>query len=131
MEITTTNQKGSVTITDEVLSAIAMNAAKDVEGVSSFSNRPVDVVNTIKQGSLKVMKSVRILQDGEDIAVSIYLNLAPNQIVQPVAQAVQKNVKEAIQNMTGKLVTKVNVVITGIDVETSQKTTEPLETEED
>lgn len=130
MEITTVKEKGSLTISEDVISAIATNAAKDVDGVSSFSNRPVDVVNTIKQGSLKVMSPVRILQDGEDITVSIYVNLKPNKQISDVAENVQNSVKEAIQNMTGRLVTKVNVVIAGIDFEESDDSTEPTETEE-
>lgn len=130
MEITTVKEKGSLTISEDVISAIATNAAKDVDGVSSFSNRPVDVVNTIKQGSLKVMSPVRILQDGEDITVSIYVNLKPNKEINDVAENVQNSVKEAIQNMTGRLVTKVNVVIAGIDFEESDDSTEPTETEE-
>lgn len=130
MEITTSNEKGSLIISEEVLSSIATNAAKDVDGVSSFSNRPVDVVSTIKQGSLKVMSPVRILQDGDDIIVSIYINLEPNKKIQEVASLVQHNVKEAIQNMTGKFVTKVNVVIAGIDFEENSSSAEPTETEE-
>lgn len=130
MEISTVNSKGSLTISEDVISAIATNAAKDVDGVSSFSNRPVDVVNTIKQGSLKVMSPVRVLQDGENIAVSIYLNLQPNKKISEVAENVQINVKEAIQNMTGRQVTKVNVVIAGIDFDESDKTNEPTETEQ-
>jgi uncharacterized alkaline shock family protein YloU len=130
MEITTTKDKGSLIISEEVLSSIATNAAKDVDGVSSFSNRPVDVVSTIKQGSLKVMSPVRILQDGDDINVSIYVNLLPNTKIQTVALNVQKNVKEAIQNMTGRLVSKVNVVVAGIDFEESADSNEPTESEE-
>lgn len=130
MEITTTKDKSSLTISEDVLSSIATNAAKDVDGVSSFSNRPVDVVSTIKQGSLKVMSPVRILQDGDDINVSIYVNLLPNTKIQKVAQNVQNNVKEAIQNMTGKLVSKVNVVVAGIDFENPKNSSEPTETEE-
>lgn len=130
MEITTSNEKGSLIISEEVLSSIATNAAKDVDGVSSFSNRPVDVVNTIKQGSLKVMSPVRILQDGDDISVSIYVNLEPNKKIQDVATKIQHNVKEAIQNMTGKLVAKVNVVVAGIDFEENASSTEPTEIEE-
>lgn len=129
MEITTSNEKGSLIISEEVLSSIATNAAKDVDGVSSFSNRPVDVVSTIKQGSLKVMSPVRIMQDGDDISVSIYINLEPNKRIQDTADKVQQNVKEAIQNMTGRLVSKVNVVIAGIDFE-EDSSTEPTETEE-
>ncbi|MBR3148803.1 MAG: Asp23/Gls24 family envelope stress response protein [Eubacterium sp.] len=129
MEITSSNEKGSVIISEEVLASIATNAAKDVEGVSSFSNRPVDVVSTIRSGSLKVMSPVRVLQNGDDISISIYLNLEPNKKIRTVAQSVQSNVKEAVQNMTGRLVSKVNVIVAGIDFEDSGSN-EPLQSEE-
>ena len=129
MEITTSNEKGSVIISEEVLASIATNAAKDVDGVSSFSNRPVDVVSTIKRGSLKVMSPVRVIQNGDDINISIYLNLEPNKKIRVVAQSVQKNVKEAVQNMTGRLVSKVNVIVAGIDFDDNGSSNEPLETE--
>ena len=48
MEITKSNEKGNIIISEEAISSIAINAAKDVDGVSSFSNRPAAVVNTIK-----------------------------------------------------------------------------------
>jgi uncharacterized alkaline shock family protein YloU len=73
---------------------------------------------------------VRVNQSGEDISVSIYLNIEPNKKIKDVAQNVQQNVKEAIQNMTGRLVSKVNVVIAGIDFEESAGSNEPNETEE-
>ena len=130
MEVTTSGEKGNLVISEEVISSIAINAAKDVEGVSSFSNRPVDVISTIKKGSLKVMSPVRVSQNGEDISVSIYINIEPNKKIKTVAQNVQTNVKEAIQNMTGRLVSKVNVVIAGIDFEESAGSNEPNETEE-
>ena len=130
MDITSSNEKGSVIISEEVLASIATNAAKDIDGVSSFSNRPVDVVSTIKSGSLKVMSPVRIIQNGDDITVNIYLNLEPNQKIKAVAQNVQAGVKEAVQNMTGKLVSKVNVIVAGIDFEESGGSDEPLQNEE-
>ena len=49
MEIISKSSMGELVISDEVLSSIAVNATKDVDGVSSFCNKPVDVVNTIKQ----------------------------------------------------------------------------------
>lgn len=130
MEVTTSSEKGNLVISEEVISSIAINAAKDVEGVSSFSNRPVDVISTIKKGSLKVMSPVRVNQNGEDISVSIYINIEPNKKIKTVAQNVQTNVKEAIQNMTGRLVSKVNVVIAGIDFEESAGSNEPTESED-
>lgn len=129
MEISKTNDKGTLIISEEVLSSIATNAAKDVDGVASFSNRPVDVVNTIKKGSLKVMSPVRILPDGDNMDVSIYVNVLPNKEIKAVAENVQKAVKEAVENMTGKEVSKVNVVIAGIDFAESGEAAEPLTSE--
>ena len=117
MEIISKSSMGELIISDEVLSSIAVNAAKDVDGVSSFCNKPVDVVNTIKQGSLKVMSPVRIKQENDSFTISIYINIAPGKKFQTVATQVQSAVKESVQNMTGKLVTKVNVIVAGIDFE--------------
>lgn len=128
MEIKTENNKGKLTISEEVLEAIAMNATKDIEGFGSFSNRPSDVVTTIKQRSLKVMSPVRVHQEGSDLSVSIYINVLPGVKIQDIATNIQQNVKDAIQNMTGRLVSKVNVIIAGIDFE-EESSTEPTESE--
>lgn len=130
MEIQLKSSMGELVISDEVVASIAINAAKDVDGISSFHSGPVDVVNTIKQGSLKVMSPVRIIQDGEDFSISIYVNIAPGKKFQTVATEVQSAVKESIQNMTGKLVSKVNVIVAGIDFEEPESSDEPCETED-
>ena len=129
MEIISKSSMGELVISDEVLSSIAVNAAKDVDGVSSFCNKPVDV-NTIKQGSLKVMSPVRIKQENDSFSISIYINIAPGKKFQTVATQVQSAVKESVQNMTGKLVTKVNVIVAGIDFDEPVSSVEPCETEE-
>ena len=123
MEINTSTSMGELVISEEVISAIATNAAKDVDGIAGFSNRPVDVVNTIKKGSLKVMSPVRVLADGEDLNISIYVNMLPGKKIRQVAEEVQ-------QNMTGKLVSKVNVIIAGLEFDQPESETEPCETEE-
>ena len=130
MEISKYNSKGSVVISEEAVSSIATNAAKDVAGVTGFSNKPADVVSTIKKGSLKVMSPVRIIQDGDDLDISIYINIASGVKIQPIAEEVQRVVKEAVQNMTGKLVNKVNVIVAGIDFEQSTNKEEPCESED-
>lgn len=130
MEISLKSSMGELVISNEVLTSIAVNAAKDVSGVSSFHSGPVDVVSTIKQGSLRVMSPVRIIQEGDDINISIYINLEPGKKSQLVASQVQDAVKESVQNMTGKLVKKVNVIIAGIDFDEPQSSNEPCETED-
>lgn len=130
MEITSSNAKGNVCITEEAIASIAINAAKDVDGISSFSNRPLDVVGKIKKGNLKVMSPVKIVQEGDAINLTIYVNLKPNKKIQGIAEQVQQNVKEAIQNMTGRFVSKVNVIIAGVDFDESGDSNVPTETKE-
>ncbi|MFR6065660.1 MAG: Asp23/Gls24 family envelope stress response protein [Eubacterium sp.] len=130
MEISKYDSQGGVIISEEAISSIATNAAKDVSGVMGFSNKPDDVVSTIKKGSLKVMSPVRIFQDGDDLDLSIYINIASGKKIQPIAEEVQKVVKEAIQNMTGKLVSKVNVIIASVENAEPAGSKEPCETEE-
>ena len=128
MEISNHNSKGGLVISEEAISTIVTNAAGDVDGVVGFSNRPIDIVSTIKKGSLKVITPVRILQDGDDLDISVCINIAIGKKIQPVAEEVQKVVKDAVQNMTGKLVSKVNVIIAS--VEEPQSKAEPTEIEE-
>lgn len=130
MEIQSNSSMGELVISDEVVASIAINAAKDVDGVSSFHSGPVDVMNTIKQGSLRVLSPVRLIQDGDDISISIYINLEPGRKFQAVATEVQSAVKESVQNMTGKLISKVNVIVAGIDFEKQTNSDEPCEIED-
>ena len=130
MEISNHNSKGGLVISEEAVSAFVTNAAGDVDGVVGFSNRPVDIVSTIKKGSLKVMSPVRITQDGEDLNISVCINIAIGKKIQPVAEEIQRVVKDAVQNMTGKLVSKVNVIIASVEEEKPQNLPEPTEIEE-
>ena len=130
MEISNHNSKGGLVISEEAVSAIVTNAAGDVDGVVGFSNRPVDIVSTIKKGSLKVMSPVRITQDGDDLNISVCINIAIGKKIQPVAEEIQRVVKDAVQNMTGRLVSKVNVIIASVEDEKPQSSAEPTETEE-
>ena len=130
MEISKQTPQGGVIISEEVVSSIVTNAAKDVNGVTGFSNKPDDVVSTIKKGSLKVMSPVRVFQDGDDLDISVYINIASGIKIQPVAEEVQRVVKEAVQNMTGKLVSKVNVIIASVEDHEPESSDAPCETEE-
>lgn len=130
MEIKSNTNLGELVISEDVLVSIAINAAKDVEGVSSLSTKPLDVVETIRKGSLKLTSPVRIKDNISDIEVSIYVNMKPGYKIVSVAGEIQTSVKDAIVTMTGKAVSKVNVIIAGIDFETESVAEEPTETEE-
>ena len=94
----TVDNIGNLVISEDVIASIALNAAKDVEGVSSFAARTPDVHSIFKLGE-GAAKSVRVLSSDNDVKIYI-----------------QKNVKNAVQSMTGKMVSKVNVSISGMDI---------------
>lgn len=108
------NNIGGLVISDEVIASIALNAAKDVEGVAGFAARPPDVHSLLKLGE-SPLKSVRVWSGDNDIKLQIYIYIKENQKIPTIAAEVQRNIKTAVQSMTGRVVTKVNVSIAGID----------------
>ena len=106
----TVDNIGNLVISEDVIASIALNAAKDVEGVSSFAARTPDVHSIFK------LKSVRVLPSDNGVKIYIHVNITPGTKIPKVASEIQKNVKNAVQSMTGKMVSKVNVSIAGMDI---------------
>ena len=109
----TGNFSSEYVISEEVPATIAANAAKDVEGVACLGNRPADLYTTFKIGA-DASKKVAVTMTDYDIRVHVYIDLVHTAKIQEVCKAVQTAVKEAIQNMTGRVVTRVDVSVTGI-----------------
>lgn len=101
-------------ISEEVIAAIALNAAKDVEGVSGFAARPRDLQALLHIGD-DMLKSVRVWVNENEIKLHLYLLLKGGTKIPAVSAHVQRAVKNAVQNMTGRVVTKVNISIVGVD----------------
>ena len=110
----TVDNIGNLVISEDVIASIALNA-EDVEGVSSFAARTPDVHSIFKLGE-GAAKSVRVLSSDNDVKIYIHVNIAPGTKIPKVAADIQKNVKNAVQSMTGKMVSKVNVSIAGMDI---------------
>ena len=103
-----------VVVFEEVIAAIALNAAKDVEGVSGFAARPRDLQALLHIGD-DMLKSVRVWVNENEIKLHLYLLLKGGTKIPAVSAQVQRAVKNAVQNMTGRVVTKVNISIVGVD----------------
>ena len=97
----------SVRISDEVLCRVAALAAQDVEGVAelaaprSLSNpggQPVTIENL--GGAISVNASITVKSDAR---------------AAHVASAVQKAIKQGIQDMTGITAVSVDVEVTGME----------------
>lgn len=93
---------GSLKISKDVLATIAEMAAKEVEGVYG-----------VARGQLPT-KAVSIDLSDEIAVIDVRLVLEHTARIPTVSRRVQSAVKEAIQNMTGITVAKVNVVVAGV-----------------
>jgi len=107
------NFKSEYVISEEVIATIATNAAKDVNGVAGFGNRPKDLYLAFKPG-MTALRHCKVTVTDFDTKIHLYLILNANAKIQDVAQEVQKTVKKTIQGITGRLVTRVDITVTGI-----------------
>ena len=109
-----TAESGGIFISNDVIASIAINAAKDVDGVSGFASKTpgINSATNPKDGALK---SVRVVSLDNEIKIQIYIRVKSGVNIQTVSMAIQRSIKNAVQGMTGKVVSKVNVSVQGID----------------
>ncbi|MBO4446331.1 MAG: Asp23/Gls24 family envelope stress response protein [Clostridia bacterium] len=107
------NYTGGLVISEDVIATIAMNAAKDVDGVAGFGNRPKDLYTSFKVNTEHI-RHVKVDLSDYDIKLHMYIIVNPSAKLQDTSMNVQKAVKAAVQNMTGRVVTKVDVTVSGI-----------------
>lgn len=112
-----TRESSDIIIANDVIAAIAVNAAKDVEGVSGFASK---TAGRFVQGTTtdELTKAVKVTALDNEIRIQIYIRVKSGVNIQTVSAAIQRSVKNAVQSMTGKVVSKVCVSIQGIDFDT-------------
>ena len=113
----TDNTVGNVKISQDVVATVAQNATLEVEGVESVSTANTGIRSLLTKTNY--FKPVKI-EINEDVA-AIQINIVVDQQkrIPDLANAVQRNVKNAIQSMTGLTVSRVDVIVAGV----SQKST--------
>ena len=107
-------QGGSLQISTEVIAKIARCAALEIEGVAEVScgkqNRKLQ--DLLEKTSIRQPVAV-VMRDGTaEITLDLVMNAAAR--IPAVAEKVQENVKNAVQNMTNVTVSRVNLVIAGL-----------------
>ena len=104
---------GAIRIADEVVATVAGLAASEVEGVATMSGGwGTDLVE--KLGKRNFGKGIRVEVVGEETKIDIYLVIDYGYQIPQVAEEVQNEVKQAVENMTGLKVTTVNVHIVSV-----------------
>ena len=102
---------GSCIISEEVIAGIVANAALEVPGVAAIASKPKNIRGLVGNAPIK---AVKVYNDENETILDVYLLFTASANVPEVASNVQRAVKSAVQSMTGKPVTKVNVHVMGI-----------------
>ncbi len=104
---------GSIQIAPEVIEVIAGLATVEVEGVAGMSGGFAGGIAELL-GRKNLSKGVKVEVGNREAAVDVSIVMEYGQRIPEVAGEIQKNVKSAIESMTGLLVVEVNVHIHGV-----------------
>lgn len=109
------NDFGVIRIADEVVSTVAGLAAIEVEGVASMSGGwGTDLVE--KLGKKNFGKGIKVEVTDDETAIDIFLIIQFGYAIPEVAGNVQKEVKTAVEGMTGLKVKAVNVHVVSVSM---------------
>ena len=113
--IKNSDEKGSINICQNVVAVIAASAAVDNDGVHGLYQSPGRELTTVS-GKRGISKGVKINIDGDNITVDVNLITNLGFPVNEVGEAVQKAVKNAIEEAVGATVSAVHIHICGVSL---------------
>lgn len=103
------NMSGDLGINTEVIKKMVSLAALEVEGVAHMENKSLDIKGLVNTGS--PLKPVKVSMKNGAANIDVYIAVKGGRNAKAVAEAVQQNVKDKVQDMTGSAITRVNVHI--------------------
>jgi len=112
MDVNKSEAMGNLCISNEVIAAIVKTAALEVNGVDSIS-----IANSGVRGffsKTNYAKPIKIEMSEELVGIEVNVIVKNGSSIPDVADAIQQNVKNAVQNMTGLAVSRVDIVVCGI-----------------
>ncbi len=105
----TVRTQGILRISQDVIATIASCAATEIDGVAGLAAYTADIKHLFTRSAIN--KSITVTLSDDVAEIDVRLNLYFGTKIPVVSEAVQRAVKEAVQNMTGITVSKVNVFI--------------------
>lgn len=120
-EVANVEIASNLVISEDVIGIIAGLAAAEVDGVSGMSLGFVDGINQIIGGNKKYSKGVKIMLDGKDVVIDLYVIVKYGVRIPDIAFSIQNSVKNSVETMTGLNVKSVNINVQGVSFEKEQK----------
>ena len=110
--ISTQYEKGSVSISEDVIAVMTAAAISEVEGVASLTNTAGgELMDILSKKS--VAKGVKVAFEESRVVVDALVMVRFGFSITTVAEKIQETVSSAIESMTG-LTATVNVHVTGV-----------------
>ena len=106
---------GSLQISTDVIAKIARCAAMEIDGVADVScgrQQNKKAKELLEMVNLQSPVTVEMREGTADITLNLIVRFGT--CVPVIAEKVQKNVKNAVQNMTHVTVSRVNLVVAGL-----------------
>ena len=118
--ISKVSEEGSVNISEDVISIIAQEAMREVEGFGGVSNSlGKDLAELI--GKKSAARGVSVQPGEESVSIDVFVSIKYSYSVTAVSQGIQESVRKAVEDMTGIPVTAVNVHVGGIAFDKSKQ----------
>lgn len=110
--VTSQDERGSVSISEDVIAVMVTAAIAEIEGVAGFSNAiGTDIADFL--GRKTAVRGVRVSTDNDCAVLDVLVMVRYGYNVAEVAKKVQAEVAANLEAMTG-LKVRVNVHVTGI-----------------
>ena len=114
MEVANPSVSGSLQISTDVIAKIARLATLEVNGVNAVSLGAAGVKGLLPKA--RGRRPIEVMLSDDVAEITVYVQVKYGSKVPQLGSRVQESVKNAVQNMTGITVSKVNIVITGVAV---------------
>lgn len=106
---------GSLRISRDVIATITSFATKEIDGVADLAPFTSNITGWLMKK--QTAKPIVITLSDDVAIIDIHVILKYGSKIQDVSERVQAAVKEAVQNMTGIAVAKVNIYVAGVEFE--------------
>jgi len=116
----TTEEMGTVKITDEVVAIIAGIAATEVPGVAGMSGGIAGGIAEML-GRKNLSKGVKVEVGEKEAAIDLFIIVDYGCRIPDIAWEIQEKVKKSVETMTGLNVIEVNIHVQGVNIEKEHK----------
>jgi len=121
------SETGKISISNDVIAAIAGIAAAEIEGVAGMAGGVVSGVAEKLGAKKNPQRGVKVTVSEEGAVIDVLIVVAFGVRIPELCWEIQENVKSSVESMTGTEVAKINVFVEGVSFEKKKKGPKPAD----